>query len=288
MKLLLHLCMRYAVIALMCALGACETTIQDPELPYVNQLVICGFANADSLVQRVCVMHTLPLTEDWSLEKALVRDASVRLEGPDSTITMIYSDAEQCYRTTLALQVGKRYILHVQWNELHADAIATVPQSPSVQSHGAGVRKMYYGDSSMYDMFVYDTAFVTWYSGSALGTIGSIVLRSRGDTLGLVMEKFRMTPDPFVQLYSTRSDGLSKLIVNAYTYYYQPRDSLIATKMQCVESSYLTIAGNSNNRDEIFGSFGTTPNANVSGDGFGFFVGLSSTTPWLISEIKIP
>ncbi len=282
----MSLCISRIFLLLLFSLSACEQVIDNPELPYVNQLVIGGYVNADSSVQRVTVCHTLPLTQDFIYDSSIVRNAKVVLHAPGFDSLMRFNAIEQCYVIALRVKEGEKYRLTVEWEGLKAEASTQVPSSPVISSYGCVQLRDPLADSMFYYENIYDTVRAQWESSAAIGFLQSLNIDHPADT-----SMFELEPDysynisPFRYLSDKQSGATPTLVSSRGSSQFQ-KYNYHATKLQCVDRRLLNVqAGMYSDRDEIFGTFGVSPNANVSGQGFGYFLGLSRTSEWLISTI---
>lgn len=125
--------MKYILIFTMLFLFACEETVEDAELDYVNQLVVQGFVTANLTTQVALISKTVPPLEDATNEAVEVRDSVAKL---------IYDQKEYYYRKacpsdvtclefvidTLRVNPGDQLIFEGQGDGKKATAIVNIPE----------------------------------------------------------------------------------------------------------------------------------------------------------------
>ena len=122
------------IVLLGCLPLACEENTDSLELPYQERLVINGYLQVQpSLEQIIHVSRTLPLNENNSSDKGIVRNAQVFLQFGDTVRQLMYED-DQYHIDGISIFAGRVYTVTVEWNGKRAWANTLAPFPPFIDT----------------------------------------------------------------------------------------------------------------------------------------------------------
>lgn len=123
------------IIALCSILISCEEIVENPGLPYKEQLVIRAKLEPGIPVSDIRITRTLPPLDIYDENKALITDASAVIEYNGTEYKLIYSNTGGTYfNDELIPVVGGTYRLRVEKGNMKATAETTVPDSVTIES----------------------------------------------------------------------------------------------------------------------------------------------------------
>ncbi|MDP4199420.1 MAG: hypothetical protein Q8922_09830 [Bacteroidota bacterium] len=271
----------------MAFVAGCEQVVPADGLPYVDQIVIKGILVAGEPIDSISITHTLPLNVTYTPTAAAIPDAIVMIMVDGKEIPLSYlgqGDFGDPMNDTV--QAGKTYSIDVRWNGLHATASTLVPSSLTIQ-----------------DAMILPPQFDTQYfliNGYTPDTFVSVSATASVSIDSKTNEVYRVIADSVWNDSSYHSS--SSDYYRSYQDYTLPNDTSSERLISLTYSFYLsrmdtngfaaklTIAGydrayydflrtyeHYDNGGDIFGSSGTNPKWNVSGDGIGIFIGEAKT-----------
>ena len=124
--------MKKILFALIILLISCEQTVKDPDLPYVEKLVIESIFTEGEIIDSIIITRTLPPLGEYSFEKALVTDAEGYIEIDGEKHELEFNKNQ--YDSDLTAKVGKKYKLAVRWKNLKAYATTFVPPKVTIDT----------------------------------------------------------------------------------------------------------------------------------------------------------
>lgn len=262
------------LLVLSVILIACEETVTNVELPYVEQLVVsCVLENGD-LVDSLRLERTLPPLESYDEEKALVKDAKVEISDGENIFNLYYFDGY--YRSnSLIAQAGKTYKLNVEWKGKKVTATTFVPppiEIPKIEYEITTITDQW---GKLFDLRVY----------SMIKPVRNVVFNS-----GYFVTYHGANSYDFFNIYrevDTNSSGYCK--VNFFSgMFYELIDTsnvnnffkdyvFVLCSYDAQFYQYFITRFNGQSGDEIFGGNSSNISWNIKGDGIGLFIGRSTT-----------
>jgi hypothetical protein len=123
-----------ALVPFMALLAACETVVEPVGLPYVERLVVRGVVESGSSLDSIRITRTLPLTEEYSGEKAAVADAEVTVRVGGQSYQLQHIGRGYYGNRAIVPQAGERYTLDIAWHGKHVTATTTTPFPVAIDS----------------------------------------------------------------------------------------------------------------------------------------------------------
>ena len=109
-------------------LSSCEQTVENPDLPYKEQLVIRAVLEAGKIVEGIEITKTLPPLESYDYEKALIKDAVAVIKSGDSVYPLVFDAAYgRYYAANFIPEAGRKYFLEVKAGKMSATASTIIP-----------------------------------------------------------------------------------------------------------------------------------------------------------------
>lgn len=275
------------VISLTGLIG-CEQVIENPDLPYEEKIVIGAFVLEGSRHITIDVTRTLPLTQKYSHQAAVLADADVQIKSTKGIFKAAYNANEEMYRVEVpTIQAGETYELTVLWKDKRATSITRIPEVPTVISSSS------VPDYKKNETYVKYYTFTTDFSSNPAICVGLLSERvtsyQPGDadmnlyTDNLLSKLFYAKTVVGNNAESIRYKRTSDFYYfgGEFNYYYH--SALFATFDYPYHA--MNISGGRYNDGDIFGSSGSNPRFNIKGDGVGYFIG-THVFPSLVS-VKI-
>jgi hypothetical protein len=243
----------------------CEEIVENPDLPYVEKLVVGAVLEngADEVV--VYFSRTQPLSQQYVSENSKLNNVYARIVAHGRSFSLVHL-GEGIYSTSgLSVQPGVEYELYAEWNGKQAYAKTTVPFPADVQAARACPPGQYaFCLESIVLPREHEAYGQTWEVQKSDGRI------ERGGVFGSVLRKL-----------DAGSDGK---IVLSEGYNYMPLeqgDTLYARIHAYDEPYYYFFTSNGEpayrGDDNFFWFSGTFVNWNVTGDAIGMFIGKAVT-----------
>jgi hypothetical protein len=150
---------RYTVLGLLMSFFfiSCEQTVNNPDLPYKEQLVVKAILKAGEKLDDVDITRTLHPLEEYDREEALVRDADVKILCDGTEYTLTFDGSDYYYSNELIPEIGKKYKLEVKWKDITVSSETTVPDTVTIESFTLKIVKN-----------VYDDGWETWEEWSCI------------------------------------------------------------------------------------------------------------------------
>lgn len=257
-----------------------------PELPYEEKIVIRGLLDAGQLISDIQISRTIPALEEFSYEKIFIGDAKatitvdgqiypMELQPRNSTSPSV--PYRSLYRAPNVRVVnGKTYKLEVRWKNLIAQAQTFVPLPPQVDSVNAlaSIVRIPNGATAVLDTVFESIAFLrsrpneVYRIGTTLHDAASgrlLSARGFGDasyfpsaiSVALPSNTWRLTTATLQILTNQMKTRVTiEAYDGAYYQYYQTRSR--------------------SGQIGLFSPGGPNIDWNVTGDGIGEFVGMTS------------
>jgi len=264
------------ILTCLLILSSCEETVDNPELPYEEQLVITAVLEAGKEVTDIVITRTLPPLEEYDFEKAAVLDAEAVIKSGSEEYQLISIGQGSYYAKDLIPEIGEQYKLEVRWKNLRASASTKIPDTISIEAFTIEKEKNEddYGweewmyivkavfrpkSTSVYTAYSYNTGyFIKEYTNYAYRT---------EDTL-----KNGMISLPVYQRYFDGGIIDTNKIRNDLKNY-----SCSVESYDKPFYNYFLTRYKGNSDDNIFGTSGINIRGNING-GIGLFIGMASTT----------
>ncbi len=117
-------------ILLLIGLISCEETVQNPDLPYEEQLVISGLLAYNQSNPTFKISKTLHPLETFNYDKAIIKDAIAYLNDGENQYPLIYDSTNQnYYAENFKPEIGKSYTLTVKWKDKIATGFTYIPDT---------------------------------------------------------------------------------------------------------------------------------------------------------------
>jgi len=251
---------------------ACEQTVENPELPYKEQLVIRIVLNAGLPVEDIEITKTLPPLENYDYDSALVKDAEAVIKSDGVAYPLIYDPAYQkYYAENLIPEPGKKYTLEVKSKKMLATASTIIPEPVEIDT-------FYYEFSEQVD----DWGYKSWqyivyaefkpYSGFVY--IGSSYEENGFDQY--------FTDEIFRSRDTLKNGKISQQILYYYPYdttNFKERINNYTAEIYAFDQqfyNYFITQWEGGSGDDIFGTTGVNVRGNIKG-GIGLFIGTAVT-----------
>lgn len=264
----------FIIFFLSVVLFSCEETVTNVELPYVEQLVIsCVLENGD-LVDSLRLERTLPPLEYYNEEKALVKDAKVKITDGEQNYELLYEDGY--YRSNdLVAQAGKTYSLSIEWKGKKATAFTFVPYPVEIPEIEWEINKKTDTWSEWFEINIF----------SMIKPVKNVVFNS-----GYAKYSHEFNSYDFYNIsreIDVNSAGFCKVsFFNGY--FGEPMDTnkvkqffkdyvYVLCSYDAQFYPYFITRYNGQSGDEIFGGNSNNIQWNIKGDGIGLFLGRSTT-----------
>jgi hypothetical protein len=251
----------------------CETDLGSENLPYIEKIVVRGVLQEGHTLDSIFVGKTLSYRKNYNYSSftstdGILTDAAVTVTCNNVAYPLLYSPTGFYSSSAAPIIIsGNTYTLHVEWNGKIAEAVTTIPYSPSVgavtvtqkdisTSYQNQVEYTYSGTvHSQKNNAIYTTAYSVDTSTNSYYGYGQsgVFLCSSDSIVGTAFSQQLTVWD-----YSGRTN---KLFITVQAY-----DSPFY-------AYYLTFSEYSS--DDYFSN--PSPTAwNVTGDGIGMFIGTSA------------
>lgn len=126
---------KYIIILLFTSFIACEDVVDNPNLPYIEQIVVRAVLEHNKPVTDVKISRTLPPIESYSDDKAIIQDAIVYITYNNIKYLLNYNSTEKSYfNNEIEITAGGEYKLDVTWKNLKASAKTFVPEAIIIDS----------------------------------------------------------------------------------------------------------------------------------------------------------
>ena len=280
--------LRFALgIIACCSLAACEQVVDSTGLPYSDQMVVKGYIQDGEPVDSIYFSHTLPLDIAYSPDKAQLSDVSATITVDGKAYPLVYRDSGLYACPGLIGQAGKTYALDASWGGKHIHGETTVPILPVIDTISVSVMGIdsfvtYDSGRTIYSIDAWALSYVNAAPGSVFSSNTYVKIQSTvtgdsvwsgpeisyggyiplvKDTSGAAWISNYFHPTKFGSL--TATPRTYELVL----YQYDPK------YWDLEETLY-----RSYDERDAFSTGGLNPEWNVTGDGFGLFIGLSKTT----------
>jgi len=250
----------------------CEQTVDNPDLPYEEQLVIRAVLEAGKNVDDIEITKTLPPLETFTHGKALIEDAEVIIKSDGISDTLSYNRVSQRYYSNDLVPVsGKKYSLEVKYKNLKATAITLVPETVEIDSFYYRKIEEDRWEGEIYWSYIVYAEFIPKSDDVFLG--GSSYIN-----------------DPYINYYydiKRSRDILQNGKISLPFMYFYPNDTnKIGQELRNFNAhiisfdqayyNYFITRWEGGGGDDIFGTSGVNVRGNIKG-GIGLFIGMSST-----------
>ncbi len=245
-------------------LSSCEEEITGVTLPYREQLVIRAVLQAGEKIGNIRVERTIPPLENYTVEKALVKDAVLIIDDSEQLDTLTYKNGY--YNSKLTAQSGKLYKLYAIWKNHRAYGETIVPEQASFD-----------------EIFIEFTKDTTIYENYYKATVYTNITPNANYvyTAGISFDNIIYGNYDEIFTYSQRASNNRLRICFTYT----GGDDTLEVKKQLNNYKFVILSYdkqyydyfitryNGNSDDDIFGNVGANVRWNIRGDGIGMFIG---------------
>lgn len=258
-----------AALALL-SLLSCEEIVDNPELPYKEQLVIKAFVYADSNAKNIKITRTLHPLEEYSTEKALVSDAEAYIINNGIKYKLNYDKSTNLYNNLdIKFEKGQKYEFQAFWKNLKVYGNTIIPEQYNYNltynkksgTNNAMIECEIFIEFSPSENYAYDAGEIyydsyykkTWFS--TRNTYDNSYIKNGKITMDMGNKYF--------PLYF--NDDQIKSALSTYNYY--------ITIFDYAYYKYYLTQYNGDSSNDIFGTSGNNIDWNISGDGVGLFIG---------------
>lgn len=256
-------------------LASCETTIENQDIPYKEQLVIKCILKAGEKLSHVEITKTLPPLEEYDYEKAKVKNASAAIYHEGEEYLLHYDpNNETYYNYDLIPEIGGKYKLVVNWNGHRAEGETYIPEPVEIKSFYVEIVEE--TDDYWYE-FNEGILYAVFYPNEKSAYAGYILM---GDN-----DKNKYYTDYSYKTRDTSKSGVIELPVSDF-YYYDDQDTnelkkSLEGRIACVECydedfhDYFLTRYEGGSENAIFSTSGINVKGNIKG-GIGVFFGVST------------
>ncbi len=238
------------LIILLISISACEKTLDDAVIPYVEQLVIFSMVEAGSYDLEVNISKTLPVLGSSTEEDSYIHDVKAYITDGTNRWDLVYLFQNKYRATGFEGVAGKTYTIVAEWKGKKATAQTTIPPSDVI-------------NISSYYLIANNRDWVTYY----------LMGHCEGSS-DYVYQTGQVNYDYY---YSNRYFTLprGKSVVQIDDFWGYVGDETYYLKVQITDIAYFDFLDNSNNGNDFdfFSIGGLNVDWNVQGDGIGMFVG---------------
>lgn len=255
----------------------CEETVQNPELPYEEKVVIGAYLVEGEKEAFIEVSRTLPLLQKYTPEAATITNAEVTIICPEGNFNALYDSQTKSYRTIIpTIRAAARYELEVKWKGKTLKASTRIPELPDVIKLTATVEDK---SEDRYSRYYSLTCDFTNNPNICVGLLNELVSSEKlSDSV-----TFDYTHDILNSFYNAKtaiSNGEYIRLKKKPNYYFydNERYKFYSLFFAAFDAPYhaMNLSGSRyDNNDNIFGSSGSNPKFNISGDGIGYFIGVN-------------
>jgi hypothetical protein len=255
---------------------SCEEVVQNPNLPYKEELVIKAVLENGKPIEDIMIIRTLPPLEEYSMEKSLIKDAEAYISVDGEKHKLIFDNYKLTYYVeNLTPQIGKKYSLSVKWKNLSASASTEIPDTVSIESYSVKMEEVEYYDGYKESYFILSAIFKPKYNSVYTGYTYH------------PNDQYKYFNEYAYRYSDTNKVGRIVLPVNNQYYWYeQPMDTTDFKESMkdyyCLLESYdfqfykfFITRYNGSSNDDFFGTSGVNIQGNIN-NGIGLFIGRSS------------
>jgi len=253
----------------------CEETIDDMQLPYVEQMVVrCTLE--DGMPVKMTITKTLPPLEELTFDKIQINDVTGYIECDGIRYPIQYSDGFNYKVNDLIPEIGKEYSLVLNWRDKQAHAKTRIPDRITIDTAYKILTKknvyglyytwniIYYVEFSPNQNSVYTALNTQSYNEQDTVNIYSNVAKRSMDT-----NSYGRIVIPFF-IYEWVYDTSLYSQVNEYNAAVEAYDTPFY--------DYFLTRYKGDSPTDIFSTTGQgNVHWNIQGDGIGLFLGFSST-----------
>ncbi len=250
---------------------SCEDVVDSQELPYIEELVIRGILEEGKPLQGLTITRTLPPLEEYSIEKATVRNADAFISYKNVKYKLSYDSATNTYFSKeLPVESQGVYHLAVKWQGLQASAETRIPEPIEIDSfslRGRFVKADRGGDHWEYDL------------------IANFIPKAKSAYAAFIKEQFSDYYTYYTS-YRTRdtlkNGNMALPVYNIWLYNNEDAEIFFVSNnymcyIDCYDEpfyNYFLSRYNGGSDGDIFGTSGTNIKGNIKG-GIGLFLGFS-------------
>ena len=255
-------------------LYGCESEIIDAEFPYKEEIVIRGILMDGAKIDNIKITRTLPPLENYSEDKAEIKNAKVSVEINKIKYSLFYTEKGRYRNNNVILKPGMECRLSVDWNGKSVTANTNIPNRIIIEKTEQKVYKDMQGDWIIELRAVFKPFKNSAYIGGMDDILNNIITaRYYGDEIKRIQDtssdgKIHLkilefnTPDTIISLNYIKT--LSRFVETYdepfYYYYRTARDQ-----------------DEDDEDEDIFKLDEVSAQWNVSGNGFGLFIGKTFT-----------
>lgn len=254
----------FLILLMGLGLSSCEEEVTGITLPYREQLVIRAVLEAGEKIGNIRVERTIPPLENYTVEKALVKDAVLIIDDGEQLDTLTYKNGY--YNSKLTAQSGKLYKLYAIWKNLKAYGETIVPEQVGFDEVFVEFQKeaTIFEDYYRASVYTYITP-VEKYVYTAGISFDNIIYGNYDE----IFTYSRRTPDNRLKIIFTYIGGNDSLQVKKELNNYK----FVILSYDKQYYDYFITRNNGNSDDDIFGNTGSNVRWNIRGDGIGMFIG---------------
>jgi Domain of unknown function (DUF4249) len=248
-----------------CALG-CEEIVENPELPYVEKLVVGAILENGATEVVVYFSRTQPLSQSYVSENAELYNVVGRVVANGLSFPLEHI-GQGIYSTSgLTVQSGIEYELFAEWNGKRAYARTRVPYPVNVEAakYACPPGQYTFCLESVVLPREHEVYGQTWEVQKSDGRI------ERGGVFGTVLRKLDAGPDGRI------------ILSDSYDHMPLGQGDIVYTRVHAFDEPYYDYFISNGDlvnggEDDFFLSSGTFVNWNVTGDAIGMFIGKTVT-----------
>ncbi|MBM2814659.1 MAG: hypothetical protein HW421_1421 [Ignavibacteria bacterium] len=254
----------------------CEQVVEDPQLPYHEQIVISAVLEPGKTSPKISITKTLPPLEDYDIEKATIYDAEAVITCNGVSYLLLIGTDKFYTSPDLTIESGKKYSLIVKWKNKSAITETVVPYPVKIDtSYYKFIKERRHNHTEQYlSMFV-------GFKPEGNSVYVGFHYQYLDDSSKKISYKY--SHSDCLRSMDTNSKG--SLTLNFKIYYYGDTTNFKPNSyedyvIECYDAPYFQYYQtryNGGEPNELFGTSGSNIIGNVKGDGIGLFIGRAKT-----------
>jgi|GEM_PF-1218143 len=254
---------------------SCEQILEDQRLPHEERLVVYSVLTPNEKI-KVFVSKTLPpLTNNFVYSTLNDANVAIEVDGSKYKLLLIIDSLEgnEEYYTTSNFQVesGKVYTLTVERNGKKVQGTTFIPQIPTIQSfwNTDSIKSTLIGNEVFYTVNISSKNLPNTY------LFGYVHFNE--DTIPLTANSIDFSEESYdVNTVTIDDSTIVSMTVNVSPSVKKTEYARLVS-MDVAYKYYISSTDRRSGGSGIFGSGGGNPIWNVSGDGFGLFIGVNQS-----------
>ncbi len=255
---------------------SCEQTL-DPDVPYVERIVVQAYLDAGDTAPSVSITRTIPLNAPVDESGSWIADVEARIESADGTWPLRYDDSGRYVADGLIVTAATRYTLKASWNGHTVVSNTTVPPRPAIDTAwpADGTLERYVHDGGDDFGVAFRPAANAVYAVETSATLAD----SSGNGGRIPLTGWI---DELYEPRDTAADGTIRAVIHPYLEFVDQSatDLTLYYTVRAYDEPFVDFWNTYGygGDEDAFSTGSDHVRWNVTGDGIGLFMGRSSTT----------